>query len=218
MKLKLLTILLLVCFGMTLSAQENNDTDAELLFWTGLSANYKFNKKWRVELEQQLRFENESDYFEKTFSELAVRYKVDDWLNFKLKYRYSWINDERNQGRISFETNLSWDIKDNPIDVNYRFRIQDAKVSYTGEKRTYFRNKLELDANLTKLVDPQIAYEHFYRIDKKETRVHRFTLSLEWKLRKNSSLKTFYRIDREVNTKNNEMQHIIGAMVSYDLN
>ncbi|MEL6925231.1 MAG: DUF2490 domain-containing protein [Bacteroidota bacterium] len=214
-----LCCLLLLSLSANVMAQENNGTDSERLLWTGVEFNYKLNKKWKLGVEQQFRFEDSFANYEKSVSEISVRRKLKKWWNLKLTYRFNGVPEGRNSGRIALDSKFEWDPKNNPVDFKYRLRIQDETVYYTGQKITFLRQEIELDANLSKRVDPQLSYEHFYRFNgKNETRVHRFHLGLTWKLNKDAELKTFYRIDQEVNTRKLKTQHIFGASLAYDLN
>ncbi len=104
------------------------------------------------------------------------------------------------------------------MDIGYRFRFQDEKVDWTGEKKTYMRHRLTLDYNLSKLVDPEFEYEWFFKFnDNNEFRRNRYTFSLQWKLSKDAELVTFFRLEDEYNVKKPDRTYIVGLAYSYDL-
>lgn len=178
----------------------------------------EFTKDWRFEVEQQYRFEDTLSTLNKSFTEMGVRYEFTDYFDVKGQYRYSVVENDRNEHRWSLDLSLEYDIDDFPVDVGYRFRVTDEKKSYTGEKSTYVRNRFSLDWNMSKLVDPYFEYENFYRLNqKKEWRTNRFTLGLEWKLSDEADLETFYRIEDEFNVEVPGKQYIFGLSLSYEV-
>ena len=195
-------------------SQDSRESDNE--FWTGFTYRLHLHKRWRAELEQQLRLQEDWGTFKMTFTEAGMRYEVSEGLDLKLLYRYTLLVDDHNEQRWSLDLKYEYDIKNVPIDLIYRLRFQDEKVFYTGEKKTGLRNLFSIDYNMSKLADPFVEYESFYRFNEKnEFRVDRFTLGVEWKLNKQLDLESFYRMDRQKNVDDPETQHIIGLRFSY---
>ncbi len=203
--------------GLSLAAQSDvSATDSEL--WVGHTFKLKINKKIRAELEQQTRINDNLGGLKSSFAEFGFRYKLADYLNFKLQYRYTVYDERRNRHRFSLDINLKEKLKKTPLTLKYRLRIQNSTVSYTGQNITFLRNQIGVEYNLSKLVDPFAEYESFYRLNlKNEFRVNRYTLGLEWKVNKKIDLKTLYQVDQEFNVKSPERQNIVGVMFSYDL-
>lgn len=213
-----LALLLLVIIACKPLIAQEKAVEKEHELWTAATFKLKLNKQWRAEVEQQARFDDDVTTFDKTFTELGLRYEPWEFFNIKAQYRYSFNNSEHNEQRLSIDLNFEYDIPDFPLDIEYRLRGQDEKVSYTGEKVTHVRNLFGLDYNLSKLVDPYFEYESFYRFNQKnEFRENRFTLGLQWKINKDLELDTFYRIDREINVKKPDMSFIAGLSLSYDM-
>lgn len=207
-------IILMFLLSSPLWSQEPREQDQE--FWTGVTGRLHLHKRWRVELEQQLRLNQNWSEFKLSFTEAGVRYEITRRLDVKLLYRFTVIGNDFNEQRWSLDFRYEYDIPDIPLDIIYRLRLQDEKVSYTGQKITQWRNRIGLDYNLTKLVDPFVEYESFYRFnDKQEFRTDRFTFGLEWKLNKRWDLESFYRLDREKNVEIPESQYIVGLRLTY---
>lgn len=98
--------------------------------------------------------------------------------------------------------------------IDYRLRFQDK----LGQSQTYVRNKLALTYKMTKLVDPYIAYELFFRFNgKNEFRKTRLTMGLDWRLLKELHMNTYFWIQNDINIKNPEQQKIIGLTFTYKL-
>lgn len=210
-------VMALCLIGAPVYAQETERTEGTEL-WMGATLKMKLAKKWRLDIEQQLRLEDHESGFEQTFTELGLRYKITDYFDVKGQYRYAFTDEEHNEGRWSIDLGYEYDINNFPLDIGYRLRFQDEKVAWTGEKKTYIRQRLTLDYNLSKLVDPEFEYEWFYKFNNDyEFRRNRYTFSLQWKLSKEAELVTFFRMEDEYNVKKPDRTFIVGLAYSYDL-
>ena len=199
--------------GASLIAQETIDTE----LWAGATFELQLNNKFRIEIEQQVRFNDTLSSFKNTFTEPGLRYKLNKHIAFKVKYRYIVRSNDDNRSRISFSGYYGWSKKKFPLSFQYRLKFQDTKEQNTGKKFTFLRNKFTIQYNLSKKADPFLAYEHFYKFNKKnEPRAWRFTAGFDWKLIKSLELSTFYRYEEEMNVKKPEAQHIIGIMFTYE--
>lgn len=211
--------LLPVLFFIIIAEQSRAQDVSDLELWSGLAVRYDLTKKLRVQLEEQFRFYENIGARKESLTELELKYELFEFLDVSGKYRYTDNADGRDERRFSMDLDTEYDIPKIPIDVTYRIRFQDDKVSYTDQKSVFLRNRLGLDYNMTKLVDPYAEYEVFYLFSEKyEVRTNRYTFGLVWKLTGDLDLDTFYRIDKERNVEVPKTQHIIGLMVSYDIN
>jgi len=214
MKLRLILTIAVSSFFFTVKAQK--PTDFEL--WTGASFKLKLNKKFKVDIEQQARFNDTISALKKTFTELGLKYQMNKSIAFKVNYRFVIRPTKSNQNRISVDAYYHWDKKKFPLSFDYRLRFQDTENVNSGKNFTYLRNKLSVKYNLSKLVDPTIAYEIFYRFNgKTEFRVTRLTIGFDWRLNKKMNLNTFYRLQNDININTPEKQHIVGVSFSYSL-
>jgi len=189
-------------------------TDNEL--WLGGAIDLKLNKKWSVELEEQFRINNNISTLNQAFTELSGKYKINKYFGLKGNYRFVGRPKKNNKNRLSIDILAKWKKKNFPLSFGYRLRLQRAITSGSKNTRSYIRNKFGVNYNLSKLVDPFIAYEIYFRPDKKEFRVSRITLGLDWKLNKRMELTSFYRIQRDINIKKPTRQNIIGVMFTYN--
>lgn len=206
---------LFVVYLMSFSAQVIA-TDNEL--WTGGTYKLGITKKVRVEFEEQFRFNNNLSSYNNNFTELRLRYKFNKHFAVKGNLRHTIRYKDFNRRRFTIDAYYNWEKKSFPLRFQYRLRLQDSRVFQTGKKTNYIRNKFSLEYNLTKLVDPFIAYEIYYRLNQKnEFRVSRFTMGLNWKLNKQIDLSTYYRLQRDINIKKPQAQHIIGLMLTYSM-
>jgi len=153
--MKLRLIISIAVFSILFTVKGQKPTDFEL--WTGASVKLKLNKRFKVDVEQQVRFNDTISSLKKTFTELGLKYQMNKSIAFKVNYRFVIRPTKSNQNRISLDAYYHWDKKKFPLSFDYRLRFQNTKNSILGENFTYLRNKLSLKYNLTKLVDPSIA-------------------------------------------------------------
>ena len=191
-------------------------TDFE--FWPSADLRYNISKKFRVSVEQQLRLDDGASQFKTTFTEAGLRYRISRYIRIRANYRFIIRPNDIRQ-RISGDLLLRYQKKKFPLRFNYRMRLQKL---YRGEGRNpikYFRNKLAVSYNLSKLVDPFVASELYYRLWNKtnELQKYRLDFGMDWRLNKKSSLSTFYRFQKEINVNNPALDHVIGIGYSYTL-
>ncbi len=216
---KLLFVLILSGVYAFASAQES-----DLQLWTGPVVKYNLNDKFRLELEQQFRFNENISQYDYTFTEFAIRYKVFKYLDMKALYRHSFISegqtgselDEYDKSRVAVNASTGTEIFNTGIKVGYRITYQHSWENTTLIASNYFRNRFDVDYNLSKLVDPYASYESYYRLDdKNEFRQNRYTFGLTWKVSDKLDIDSFYRYQNEINVKNPEIDFIIGLGIIY---
>ena len=189
-------------------------TDNEL--WLGGALDLKLNKKWALGFEEQFRINNNVSTLNQMFTEVGGKYKINKYFALKGKYRFVSRPQKNNKTRISLDILANFKKKNFPLSFGYRLRFQRAITSISKITQYNIRNKFAVDYNLSKLVDPFIAYEIYFRTDKSEFRVSRLTLGLDWKLNKRMELTSFYRTQKDINVKNPTRQRIIGLMFTYN--
>lgn len=204
----------IVCalFLATQIAYGQRPADFEL--WTGGEVGLKLNKKLGLSLSEQVRFNDTISSIKKTFTELGLKYKVGKNFSFKGNYRLTIPPNENILHRLALDANYQWKKKDTPLSFSYRLRFQHQ----FGKTRTYVRNKVKLGYNLSKLVDPFVAYELFFRFNRKnEFRISRLTAGLDWRVTKKFEITTYYRLQDDIFIKSPQRQHIFGLILSYKL-
>ncbi|MBW8050758.1 MAG: DUF2490 domain-containing protein [Cytophagales bacterium] len=198
----------------------------DLEFWPSAQLNYNLSKEFRISGEQQLRLDqlNQNNLrFKTTFTNLALRYRISKYIRIRANYRF--IIRQTNAGNIRIRQRIAGDLlaryrkKKFPVRLNYRLRYQ---VLYPGQGRNprkFLRNKLAVSYNASRLVDPFVAGELYYRIRNKpnEFQKYRLFLGLDFRLNKKSDLTLFYLYQREINVNNPALDHVIGMGYSFTL-
>lgn len=213
-------IIIIVFIGMLFCTNVHSQTQStDNQLWTGASLGLKLNKKFTLKIREEFRFGNDISEKSTSFTDLGLKYKINKHFSLTPHFRFIDVPVKKNKRRLVLDLNYKWKKKDVPISFKYRLRIQDTKkIDSKKQASDYLRNKFEIGFNTSKLVDPFIAYELYYRFDNKnEFRKARFTLGLDWKINKQMGLTTYYRIQKDINVKNPVKLKIIGVSFSYNL-
>jgi hypothetical protein len=205
-------------------------TDAQVQdfqIWTGPVLKYNFSKKFRAEFEQQFRFNDNASKYDYTFSELGLRYKVFKYLELKAVFRQSFLPpaesgsgiSDSDKSRLCFAAGTGTELFNTGVNLGYRLMYQDSWENSSLKTSQYIRNRINVDYNLSKLVDPYIDWESYFRLDgKNEFRQNRYTVGLNWRILKQLNLDTYYRYQKEINVKNPEADFILGLGLIYSIN
>ena len=209
--LALLSGIVLICFSAKGQISDNQ-------LWTGATLKFRINKKLRFDIEEQARFNNDISRLNITFTEGSILYKLTKSISIKGNFRYIYDPDSHNRYRYSGDFAYNWSKKGFPFDFKYRLRIQRLVEEHTRESDSYLRNKFGADYNLSRLVDPFIAYENYFKLNYiNKFTVNRYIVGLEWRIFKNVDLETFFMYEDEFGEKNPEINKVFGVGLSYDL-
>jgi len=221
MKKNFLTLLLVVLSTISLSAQT---TDVK--FWNSYKLSTDIAKKWSADIEQQIRFNNNISSFDFALTELSIGYKINKHFDLAGGLRYSYLENSSDAGIDSYDR-FRWmaDVKfdtelfTKDLKANVRLRYQESReVAGTDSPDRYLRTRIQLEYNLSKLVDPDLSYELYYKFAQPgEFRAHRINLSADWRLIKKLHLETSYIYQWEINVKDPDMEHIIAVGLKYKL-
>jgi len=211
-RIRIMLGIVLIALSPTLNAQTPTDTE----LWAAGIFQMKMNEHFQIHVEGELRFNNNISSQQLGFTETGLKYTVNNYLAFKGNYRFIAKPNKNNRNRIALDAYFGWRKNTFPLSVKYRLRFQDTKENNTKRKFTYLRNEFTLKYKLSKIVDPYISYEVFYRLNKinqfSTTRVY---FGLNWKLNKCMSLSTFYCIQNNVNIINPTKKNILGVLFFY---
>lgn len=207
--IKFISLIVCLLFG---SIGHSQIDDSQL--WTGFTLGLSPNKKWSFDLEQQARY-RESFTFHRTFTQLGLTRRMSKRWNFTLSYRHTLVPQDVSRKRLMMDFSYA-NKKKRDFRFGMRFRLQNSVTSITGNHKSYARFKLKFGYNLSKLVDPFVAGEGFFRIiSKNEYRGWRATAGLKWRLHKRFSLSTYARIDETINVAEPSTVAIYGLMFNY---
>lgn len=212
-------LVLLFCLGsIALNAQKSAPKVVDNQLWLGVEFRKELNDKFRVDIEQQTRLNNNWKDVKATFFEVGIRYKPLSFLVIKPQFRYLWMVNNRNRYRISVDATTRYKFDAMPLKLYYRARFQNATVVYTGEHITALRNLVGAEYKLAKWITPYAETEWFYRFNSKnEFRVFRYTFGAELRLNKNMDVKVYFQSDAERNVKIPVQQNVVGIKMKVNM-
>lgn len=223
-------VLLAVLMVTTLGFSQSEDT-SDLESWNSLGLEYKLNKKWSFELEEQLRLDENISEIAEYFTQLETRYSITKKFDIGLGLRYIREND--NEGNVQgYENHFRYNVdalykhKINDFTLKYRLRYQNKNelgVSSTDGDyaKQYLRLKAAVEYNFKNWkLDPKFAAEIFNRFengDVDQYNKYRLTLGTDYKIKNFGKLGIFYRIEKDINVAIPETTNIIGLKYTYTI-
>lgn len=188
--------------------------------WSGIKLEKSFlEKKLKLDLNQEFRFDDNSTHLDQYFTELGAQYKLP--LGFSIDANYRFIRNNRNsgyrnEGRYNFD--LGYKHKFERFKFSTRFRFQSKNVlGTTKEEGDFPVNKMRLKIlgayNIKKWpLDPYFSIEVFHAsttnrisyvdgIYESESisgfEKMRYTFGTNYKLNKKIELGGFFRMENE---------------------
>lgn len=215
----IITLFVASCLTNQIVAQETKVT-SDLEQWTSIGITKKINKHWKISLDQEFRFKKDISQFDTYFSDLGLDYKINK--HFSLGANYRFYQNKNSDGAFNTQHRLSSDIKYkqkiNRFTLAYRLRFQNKDEDFftnTSSNKLYnLRNKFSVDYNIKKFkFDPFFDVELYRQIEDintTELSKLRWTIGLEYSLKKYGDLELFYRIENELNQSYNKDTYILG--------
>lgn len=200
-------------FQMKTNAQETSNK-----YWYGGELSLELSKKISLSLEEQIRFEEGNKNYNQSFTEFGMKYKLSKIFYFAPSLRYSVRPEDDNRRRISLDLGAKLKKKKSPFRVNLRLRYQNTTEENTTKIFRYLRHKVEMEYELHSDWSAYLGSEYFFRFDRRnDWRGKRFTLGVNYQIKKRMKFNLFYRLDEDINVNNPEKSYIIGFGFSNDL-
>ncbi|MCB2195672.1 MAG: DUF2490 domain-containing protein [Bacteroidetes bacterium] len=221
---KSISIVIFVGAILSTFAQETVVT-SDLEQWTSLSISKKINKHWKLSLDQEFRLNHNASEFNIYFTDLGVDYKINKYFSLGANYRFYQNKNNDNvfvtQHRWSTDLKYKQDI--GRFEFGYRLRFQnkdeDFYTSDTGNNLYNLRNKFSAEYNIRNCkIDPFFSTELYRTINSTtdtELSKLRWTLGLEYSIKKIGDIELYYRMDNELNLSYDKTTHIIGVGYKY---
>ena len=214
-----ITILIFTVFYNKTNAQETKVV-GDLEQWTSVGISKKLGKNWKLSLDQEFRFTNDISQFDIYFTDFGVDYKLNKHFSLGANYRFyqNKNSDGIFQTQHRWSTDAEYKQKIDRFTLAYRLRFQnkdeDFFTSESSNNLYNLRNKFSLDYNIKNFkFDPFFEaelYRQIYDATTTELSKLRWTLGLEYSLKKFGDLEMFYRIDNELNQSYNKNTYIFG--------
>lgn len=181
--------------------------------WTSLEISKNISQNIEVNLSQEIRYKNNYDDFNKTFTDLSLSYKLFSSIKFIGQYRYIIYTDKEKK-RISFSTKFYNQLFN--FNLSYKLKTQ-REYEKDESPEDNFRNKLTIKYPLKSFITPFISYELFQIIeDERFTKdKYRTSTGVEIDIYSNQSIEFFYTFNGEFKDTEIEGSHIWGLSYQY---
>lgn len=219
-----LLFMLLLSFSLPVQAQTEKTLEVrDLETWSSIQVEYKLNKNWEFQLEEQLRLKSNSSEIGQYFTEFMATYSFPNKIKLAAGLRY--IRDNDTEGKIQgyeehfrYQLDASYQHKVNQLTFKYRLRYQNRQefsFSESLNKDAVQKMRLKVSADYgfkNWKLDPQLSAEIFNQLSGSQSGfdAFRITAGTDYKIKKFGKIGAFYRLERELNVSYPKSTHIIG--------
>lgn len=191
---------------------------ANEILWSGLGTKLKLNKKIRLDLEHQVRFQKKILDYDYTFTEIGLNYKPTKKIRLAGNYRF--MSYERGlRHRYALEGHYTLNPKSSNFYFHIRERFQTFVWNDDNSSTSNIRNLFTIGFKVNSLIKIYTTQEWFYRLDKINAfKTYRGTGGITWNFSKKIMLMTYYSYQKDINSSTNKKSHIIGVRGFYKLN
>jgi len=218
MKFKILIILLWM--GHLSTAQNPEVRKTEWSLRTGTSVDYKFNKKWKTDLNWESRFNDDISAYDESLAQWGVSYRTPWDIRLQSSFRHYFTPDKLDSYRLSWGLKYGEFIEDSPFEISVLLRYQRDNVYKKSEREVEpgWRFKVsfvyEAYKNLSFVLEDEIFYE---QKGESEWDKNRITTGIEWVLNDQMELIGFYRFENELGTALADFDHTLGLYLAFKL-
>lgn len=217
-------LVLSALLGLLITVAMATDGRADdLQVWTSVGSSWSPFQHLEVQLEPQLRFDQNVSRTSEILVDAEVRYRIVRGLRLGVGYRAGYERD--GDGDLMWRHRLHGDLEPR-ADIghtrfSYRLRFQEKwRPGSRDAERASVRNRLEVSYRGWSPWVPQISGELFHALGgltAPELSKIRVTLGTAFKLDERSDLEVFYRIELSNADQADPTLHILGLSYQYDL-
>lgn len=204
MKNKLLVICLLFLFISNLSHCQGDDFG----IWYGINTEYSLSKKFDIKVSALTRTFNNASKIEQAYLEGGGSFKLNKYVSFAGAYRFTENieDDSKYHPRHKWLADIKGDGDLGSFNFSGRFRFQKQTKTYFDNHKDeipdyYGRIKFKTTFKTPSFpINPSISFETFCRmfeITKKRFDKHRFSVGMEYKIKKKQSIDVLYMFQRD---------------------
>jgi len=205
--------LLLILFGLLPVLSFAQEEDLEL--WGSIKFSKKLTKKFRFELEEQIRWSDSLSQYKKIFTDLGFRYKLHKSHSLTLHLRLVDKVGNDKYLRYHIDANSDFTSSSFPLVFEQRLRYQKSWDADGMLNKKFFRLKWGFSLK-NKEFSPYIANEYYWRImDENSLSKQRSTIGLSWSMSDALKMKFFLRNQKDLNEVNPDKLVVIGYGMHY---
>ena len=205
--------LLLILFTLLPVLSFAQDEDLEL--WGSMKFSKKLTKKFRFELEEQIRWADSLSKYKKNFTDLGFKYKLHKRHSLTLHLRLVDEVDDDKYLRYHIDANSDFTRSNFPLVFEQRLRFQKSWDADGVLDKKFFRLKWGC-ALKNKAVSPYIAHEYYWRLmEENSLSKQRSTIGISWSMGNDLKMKLFLRNQKDLNEENPDKLGVIGYGMHY---
>lgn len=189
--------------------------DEDLEFWGSIKFSKKLTKKFRFELEEQIRWADSLRLYKKNFTDLGFKFKLHKKHSLSIHLRLVDEVDEDKYMRYHIDSNSDFTYSNFPLVFQQRLRFQKSFDAYRVFDKKFFRLKWGF-ALKNKVVSPYVAHEYFWRLmEKNSLSKQRSTIGISWNMDDDLKMKLFLRNQKDLNEEDPDKLGVIGYGLHY---
>lgn len=219
------TLAAAIALSSLLAAPEEARAQSDVQLWTSASLRYRPARRVRIELEQNLRFDENISRLSSAMPGISVSYDPVRALRLGVGYRFIWERGDSSFGsahRLHADARVRGDV--GRVSFSYRLRFQEKLVGEDGdgdglETRHTLRNRVGLAVDTDSLVTPTLSAELYTRVGHGEgatLRKWRLTMGVDLDL-DDHRVNLFYRVEASIEDEQDPTLHILGIGYRFDL-
>jgi len=206
--LKKSPLYLVLFLGLSLKAQ------TDLGLWSNLAVEKEISKKMDIQLEEELRFNNNVTRLNSLLTEASLSYKINKYYSLGASYRFTYYTENRFGNRFTLSNQVKYTLKD--FTLNYRLNLQ-TDFSTVDPVEYKIRNKFGVDYKFNKHWGIGLAGELFYSFYYNRSMFDRYRLAfgVDHKINKHHKISGSLMFQREFNVANPEADVVLGIGYKY---
>lgn len=198
--------------------------------WSDFAIEKKLSKKFSLELEEELRFNQNISRLNYIHSSIGAGYRLNKSIRFALSYRFTakYLLEDEFSFRHRLALDGSYRYSFSNFSIGYRSRIQSELKNYNSSKKGKnpaweWRNKLTVKYTFNR-IEPFINTEIFFQIKdernpKLDKTLYKFRLSagLDYKVNKRNDVGLFFLIQRGANDDDPNELNVLGLSYKFEI-
>lgn len=206
--LKRIPLYLLLFCCVSLRAQ----TDFGL--WSNIAIEKEISKKMDIQLEEELRFNQNVTRLNSLITEASFKYKFNKYYSLGASYRFTYYTENRFGNRFTLSNQVKYKIED--FTLNYKLNLQ-TDISAEDPIEYKIRNKIGLDYKFNKHWEIGLSGELFYSFYYNRNMFDRYRLAfgVDHKINKHHKIAASLMFQQEFNVARPEADVVIGIGYKY---
>lgn len=205
--------LLLILFALLPLLSFAQEEDLEL--WSSIKFSKKLTKKFRFELEEQIRWADSLSQYKKNFTDLGFKYKIHKRHSLTLHLRLVDEVDDDKYFRHHIDANSEFTRSNFPLVFQQRLRFQKSWDADGVFDKKFFRLKWGFVLK-NKVVSPFIAHEYFWKLmEQNSLSKQRSSIGISWIMGNDLKMKLFLRNQKDLNEEDPDKLGVIGYGLHY---